>query len=63
MALRINCPICKRVLEAAPDDFEYRPFCSARCKKVDLGNWLNEKYRISEPLRPEDLEDDEIQFN
>lgn len=28
------------------------PFCSARCKTIDLGRWLGEDYRISEPLRP-----------
>lgn len=44
--MRISCPICKSVLENAPDDFEPRPFCSPRCKLVDLGNWLNDSYRI-----------------
>ena len=44
--MRISCPICHRVLEDAPADFAPRPFCSARCKLVDLGNWLNEAYRI-----------------
>jgi len=44
----------------APEDHPHRPFCSARCKLVDLGNWLDEKYRISRPLRPEDGEDDEF---
>lgn len=44
--MRINCPICKKVLEQAPDDFGPRPFCSARCKMVDLGNWLSDAYRI-----------------
>jgi len=29
------------------------PFCSARCQMVDLGKWLGEEYRISEPLRPD----------
>jgi uncharacterized protein len=54
--MRIVCPHCKRVLEAVPSDFESRPFCSARCKLADLGNWLNESYRISEPLSEQDLE-------
>jgi endogenous inhibitor of DNA gyrase (YacG/DUF329 family) len=44
--MRIDCPICKKTLETAPDDFEPRPFCSTRCKMVDLGNWLSEAYRI-----------------
>jgi endogenous inhibitor of DNA gyrase (YacG/DUF329 family) len=28
------------------------PFCSERCKDVDLGNWATEKYVIPEPLKP-----------
>lgn len=32
------------------------PFCSERCKTIDLGNWATEKYVISEPLLIEDLE-------
>ncbi len=31
------------------------PFCSPRCKMVDLGKWLGEEYKISEPLRPDHL--------
>jgi endogenous inhibitor of DNA gyrase (YacG/DUF329 family) len=56
--VRITCPICKTVLENAPADFESRPFCSARCKLVDLGNWLDGSYRIPSAERPEDVEDD-----
>lgn len=44
--MRIDCPICKKVLEDTPSDFGPRPFCSTRCKMVDLGNWLNDAYRI-----------------
>ncbi len=28
------------------------PFCSERCKLIDLGNWASEKYVISTPLKP-----------
>lgn len=50
--MRISCPICKTVLENAPENLPSRPFCSQRCKLVDLGNWLNGAYRISEPVDP-----------
>lgn len=50
--MKICCPICKTVLEDVPDDFPPRPFCSPRCKLLDLGNWLNESYRVSEPIPP-----------
>lgn len=51
--LHIRCPICKTELEVA-EDFGPRPFCSVRCKLIDLGNWLSDKYVISEPLPDED---------
>jgi uncharacterized protein len=44
--MRIDCPICKRVLADAPENHGPRPFCSTRCKLIDLGNWLSETYRI-----------------
>ncbi len=44
--MRINCPICSKTIEDAPEDFTPRPFCSKRCKLVDLSNWMNEVYRI-----------------
>jgi endogenous inhibitor of DNA gyrase (YacG/DUF329 family) len=34
------------VVVDAPDDYGPRPFCSAPCKMIDLGNWLSETYRI-----------------
>jgi endogenous inhibitor of DNA gyrase (YacG/DUF329 family) len=58
--MRIECPICKKVLVDAPDDFGPRPFCGAACKMIDLGNWLSEAYRIpisSSEDGVEDLED------
>jgi hypothetical protein len=37
----------------APD----MPFCSDRCRIIDLGNWASEKYTISSPLNPGDLDE------
>ncbi len=44
-----RCPICKR---AIPDDLPSPPFpfCSPRCKLVDLHGWLSGSYVISEAL-------------
>jgi len=48
-----ECPICHaRIVCERAEEAPYRPFCSARCKLVDLGRWLNEEYRITEE-RPE----------
>ncbi|MEM6392245.1 MAG: DNA gyrase inhibitor YacG [Planctomycetota bacterium] len=47
------CPICGvDVLEDNP----HRPFCSERCRTIDLGRWLDEGYRVSRPIEQADLE-------
>jgi endogenous inhibitor of DNA gyrase (YacG/DUF329 family) len=50
----LKCPICKK--EVAFDGPEM-PFCSERCRMIDLGNWASEKYVISSPIQ-HDLEDE-----
>ena len=50
--MRIVCPRCRREEEVSAD-FSWRPFCSRRCKIIDLGNWLDEVYRISSPIEGE----------
>ena len=52
---QVKCPTCKKVGEWF--EGKYGPFCSHRCKLVDLGKWLKEENLISEPLRPEMLEE------
>lgn len=53
-----ECPTCGRVLEVAVlEAAPFRPFCSHRCKMVDLGRWLDGTYSISEPIDPEDFTD------
>jgi uncharacterized protein len=53
--VQIRCPTCRRE-DVVADDFQWRPFCSRRCKIIDLGNWLDEVYRISEPLDDADTD-------
>ena len=56
--IRVRCPICERWMEgASPADWPEFPFCSPRCKTIDLGRWLDGKYQIT--LTPED---EEIEF-
>jgi uncharacterized protein len=48
-----RCPICRKPTDSASHaDF---PFCSERCKLLDLGNWASEKYVISEPVMDESV--------
>jgi endogenous inhibitor of DNA gyrase (YacG/DUF329 family) len=46
---RKPCPICKK-----PPVSEYLPFCSKRCADIDLGQWLDEGYRIPTNQSPDD---------
>jgi endogenous inhibitor of DNA gyrase (YacG/DUF329 family) len=41
----VSCPRCERPVEWSPNS-RYRPFCSERCKLIDLGEWATEAYRI-----------------
>ncbi len=45
-AVLIRCPTCRRELQNADESYRHRPFCSKRCKTIDLARWLNEEYRI-----------------
>jgi endogenous inhibitor of DNA gyrase (YacG/DUF329 family) len=42
--MKARCPICDK--EAEWKQNPYRPFCSERCKLIDLGKWAMEKYRV-----------------
>ena len=53
---RSKCPICS---EPTDPEREHFPFCSKRCRKIDLGRWLNENYVISRPIEQSDLEEGE----
>jgi endogenous inhibitor of DNA gyrase (YacG/DUF329 family) len=46
-----RCPICRQDVGAA--DPSFRPFCSERCRLVDLSHWTSERYRIAgDPANP-----------
>jgi endogenous inhibitor of DNA gyrase (YacG/DUF329 family) len=49
-----KCPTCRKTGDWLAGG--YGPFCSERCKLIDLGKWLGGEHAISEPLRPEQLE-------
>jgi endogenous inhibitor of DNA gyrase (YacG/DUF329 family) len=51
--LKVNCPTCgKPVVQSPGADLPTFPFCSERCKLIDLGKWFDEEHRIKEPLVP-----------
>ena len=51
---QVPCPNCK-TLSTFDNSNPYRPFCSERCKMIDLGDWANETYRIPEKTPPKDF--------
>jgi uncharacterized protein len=54
---RLRCPACRTPI--AWQGNPHRPFCSARCRRADLGNWAAGRYRIAgDPVREDDGGDD-----
>ena len=54
-ALSLRCPICRTIVLRTQEDF---PFCSDRCRTIDLGKWASGGYVISTKINdPELLED------
>jgi uncharacterized protein len=49
--MKIKCPRCGK--ETTFENNLYRPFCSERCKLLDLGSWISEKYTVSN-IEPEE---------
>lgn len=52
-----KCPTCGKAIDWQTNPF--RPFCSERCKLVDLGKWVNEEYRV--PGKPDTSENKDQQ--
>ena len=50
-----TCPICNASVKPRAENPSF-PFCTSRCKMIDLGKWVNEEYRI--PVEGDELEDD-----
>jgi hypothetical protein len=49
----LRCPTCDRPFD--PAQSKAMPFCSERCRQIDLGRWLNEEHSL--PWEPEDAAD------
>jgi endogenous inhibitor of DNA gyrase (YacG/DUF329 family) len=58
---KIVCPTCQKQGSWKQDN-PFRPFCSARCKLIDLGEWADESRKIpSDTINPENLDSNEDQ--
>jgi len=57
MTKQVHCPTCGKLIVWDKTN-PYRPFCSERCKLIDLGEWAGEKHRIAgDDVKLEDEED------
>ncbi len=54
----VACPQCGKSVEWGPQS-PFRPFCSERCKLIDLGAWATESYRVPVTEDPDDPKSDE----
>ena len=52
--MKNHCPTCHAIVNKKDNGATF-PFCSERCKLIDLGKWLNEEYRI--PVKNDEIED------
>jgi uncharacterized protein len=47
-SVKVRCPICQKAVQRSAADF---PFCSERCRTIDLGKWASGSYVISSPMK------------
>ncbi|GAB3093016.1 DNA gyrase inhibitor YacG [Aestuariicella hydrocarbonica] len=64
MVTKLNCPTCKKEIEYT-EEYPFRPFCSERCKLIDLGEWADEQHKIKgssiyDDILSKDLEDPDL---
>jgi endogenous inhibitor of DNA gyrase (YacG/DUF329 family) len=52
----VNCPRCAAAVAWIPEN-RFKPFCSERCKMIDLGAWANEEYRVAAVEQEDEVED------
>ena len=55
MTTHVDCPHCGQAVPWTPDS-RWRPFCSERCRLIDLGDWLEERHRLA-------VVDDEVEVD
>lgn len=59
--MKVKCPKCEKLVEYEGNEF--RPFCSKRCKLIDLGDWADEKYSVPVDNSENDFAEDESSEN
>jgi len=53
--MKHRCPVCRKIIKASVqeqnEEAKFFPFCSQRCKLIDLGAWLDANYKIISELK------------
>jgi endogenous inhibitor of DNA gyrase (YacG/DUF329 family) len=57
---RYNCPNCKKETIYSTEN-KFRPFCSERCKLIDLGEWASETHKIKGPRASDELFSEDLE--
>lgn len=57
--MKIKCPVCKKT--TTWEENPWRPFCSEKCKLIDLGKWASEEYKIPGEKAEEEKEETETE--
>ncbi len=55
----VKCPTCTNSVEWSAQS-QWRPFCSERCRLIDLGEWFGEEHRIPSEETPLQINDDDL---
>ena len=59
--LKVNCPTCNDIVQWNEEN-PFRPFCSERCKLIDLGDWASERHVIAGESIPAHIDDDDDNY-
>jgi endogenous inhibitor of DNA gyrase (YacG/DUF329 family) len=59
--MKHRCPICHKTFkhpeQGQSEKADFFPFCSQRCKLIDLGSWLDARYKVVSSLQSEELDE------
>ena len=60
--IKLNCSTCKKAIEWS-EKYPHRPFCSERCKLIDLGEWASESHKIEGQSLYDDVLSDDLDID
>ena len=55
--MQVRCPVCK--IKTTWEENPFKPFCSERCKLIDLGRWASEEYKVPDEHTENDTKEED----